>query len=69
MTTYALYVIDHSTPIPLDEYNAKLTGKPDQYFDKLRDVFAFCGGKLRRGRLGYSGLKGNTEYIAFKIVI
>jgi hypothetical protein len=69
MTTYALYVIDHTTPISLDEYNTILTGKPHHYFDKLRDVFEFCGGKLRRGRLGYAGLKGNTEYVAFKIVI
>lgn len=69
MTTYALYVIDHTKPIPLDEYNAILTGKPHHYFDKLHHVFEFCGGKLHRGRIGYSGLKGNTEYVAFKITI
>ena len=69
MTAYALYVIDHTEPLTLDEYSAKLTGAPDHYFNKLRDVFAFCGGKLRRGRLGYAGLKGNIEYVAFKIAI
>ena len=70
MTAYALYVIDHTEPMGIDEYNARLTGKPDYYFDKLRDVFAFCGGKLHRGRLpGYSGLKGNIEYMAYKVEI
>ena len=54
MTTYALYVIDHTNPIPLDKYNDILTGQPHYYFDKLR---------------GYAGLKGNTEYVAFKITI
>ena len=69
MTTYALYVIDHSTPMTIEEHNAKLREMPQYYFDKLRECEAFCGGKLHRGRTGYTALKGNTEYVAIKITI
>lgn len=69
MTTYALYVIDHTTPMTIDEYNAKLREMPQHYFDKLREAEAFYGIKLRRERCGFSVLKGNTEYVAIKISI
>ena len=69
MTTYALYVIDHTTPMTVDEHNAKLREMPQHYFDRLKDVEAFCGGKLHRGISGYTGIQGNTEYVAIKIVI
>lgn len=69
MTTYALYEIDHTKQMSVDEYNTILTGTPHHYFDKLKDAESFCGGKLHRGRVGYSGFKGNVEYVAFKITI
>jgi len=36
------------------------------YCKGMKEVEKFVGGKLHRGRCGYSGIVGNTEYIAEK---
>ena len=69
MTAYALYVIDLEKVTTPDQRVAATRRIPDMYFDKLFQAEEHCGIKLRRERDGFSEIKGNTEYVAFKISI
>ena len=69
MTAYALYILDLNS-ITTPEEHLKATRQPPQlWFDKLRDIEARYDIKLRRERVGYSTIKGNTEYIAHKVCL
>lgn len=68
LTGYALYEIDTTNITTPDQWNEAMNKMPDRYFNKLYEIEAYCGVKLRRGRLGYYGSKGNIEYSVYKIV-
>lgn len=38
-----------------------------KYCNGLKEVWEYCGGRLHRGRCGYSGTRGNIEYLAVRV--
>lgn len=69
MTAYALYTLDMSQIKTTEEYNAALRKPPTKYFDRLRELEEYCGGKLHPMNGAYHGSKGNTDFIAYKVKI
>lgn len=69
MTAYALYIIDLGKVTTPEEREAATRKIPNEYHSKLKDIEAHHGVTLRRERCGFSGIKGNTEYVAIKISI
>ena len=66
LTCYALYELDMREIKTAEDRFEALRKMPDKYFNKLKEVEAYCGGKLYRHRAGYGGIKGNIEYVAYK---
>lgn len=48
------------------EYNEAYVNAERVYCKGMKEVEKFVGGKLHRCRAGYSGIIGNTEYVAEK---
>lgn len=67
MATYRVQKINLSFVKTIDEYNHALNEAEIKYCNGLKEVEEYCGGKLHKQRNGYSGIKGNIEYIAEKI--
>jgi hypothetical protein len=66
MFNYYLKTIDLSGVKTDRDYRYAENAGKTRYFKRLQDVFEYCGCKLKRGRYGYSGIIGNTEYKAYK---
>ena len=64
MTKYRVKKIDCSEIRTPGEYQEALTNAPVKYCNGLNEVWNYCGGKLHRQRVGYSGCIGDIEYIA-----
>ena len=64
---YEVKRVDTRNVNTLDEYKKSIHSATTVFCDSLTDVWEFCGGKLHRERCGYSGVKGNFEYIAVRI--
>lgn len=69
MTAYALYILDLTQINTPEKHNEAMSKPPHRYFDKLRDVEDYIGAKLPRHGFGYSGTKGDTEYVALKVTV
>ena len=59
----AINISDIKTP---EEHNQRLSAASEHEFKTLKDAFDFCGFQLRRERAGYSGQRGDMEYIVYK---
>lgn len=66
MNKYALKVIYTGNIRSIEEYQKAIEDARTIYFDGLRSVFDYCGGKLFRQRHGWSGMRGNIEYLCVK---
>lgn len=47
----------------VDEYNHMLNEAESMYFQTLREVKDYVGGKLHKQRSGYSGTDGKYDYV------
>ena len=66
MNKYAVKIIDWGTIHSLEDYTEALNAASITYCDGLKAVWDYCGGKLHKERRGYSGMRGNIEYIAYR---
>lgn len=66
MNTYAVKKINLSKVNNLDEYWIAVNKSQIKYCKGLKEVWEYCGGKLHRGRHGYSGVIGNIECVAMR---
>lgn len=66
MNTYALKVIYTKDIHNVAEYQKAIENARTLYFKGLQSVFDYCGGKLFRQRHGWSGSRGNIEYLCVK---
>lgn len=66
MTTYAVRKIDLTKIRNFDEYNKAYKDAKIKYCKGLKEVESYCGGKLHRHISGYSGIKGNIEYVVVR---
>lgn len=66
MNKYAVKVLDLNTIHTPEEHFEAFNAAPITYCDGLKAVWDYCGGKLHKQRCGYSGMRGNVEYIAYK---
>ena len=66
MNTYAVKKINLSKVNNLNEYWDAVNKAQIKYCKGLKEVEEYCGGKLHRGRCGYSGTIGNIEYVAIR---
>ena len=67
MATYKVQKIDLTYVGTIDEYHHAINESEIRYCEGLKEVEKYCGGKLHKQRNGYSGVKGNIEYIAERI--
>ena len=63
---FVLKVIDASDVTTPEQYNQKLSAASEHEFETLKAASDFCGCQLHRGRAGYSGYRGDMEYIVYK---
>lgn len=66
MNTYAVKKINLSKINNLDDYWDAVNKAQIKYCKGLKEVRGYCGGKLHRGKNGYSGTIGNIEYVAIR---
>ena len=59
-TKYQVQKINWTDPEPIKNAEYKICFG-------LKEVFAYCGGKLKRSGWGYAGCSGNTGYVATRI--
>lgn len=67
MNTYMVKKINLTNVKTADDYFKAMSNAVVKYCVGLREVEDYCGGKLRREYNGYSGINGNTEYIATRV--
>ena len=67
MALYAVRKVDMSNCKGVDEYIKAVNDAPVKHCYGLKEVFAYCGAKLHKGRSGYSGFFNNIEYTAVRI--
>lgn len=67
MATYRVQKINLSYVKTMDEYYHAVNEAEIRYCNGLKEVEAYCGGKLHRQRNGYAGSNGNIEYVAERV--
>ena len=67
MTTYRVKKINLDTAKTIEDYWKAVNAASIHYCNGLKELREFCGGRLHRGRKGYSGINGNIEYVAERI--
>ena len=65
-TKYIVEKIDWSKIKTPEEYKKALQSCEKKICYGLEEVFAYCGGRLKRGRCGYGGFDGDIEYTAIR---
>ena len=63
-TKYLVQKIDWKNIDTMDDYKKALQNSERKVCYGLKEVFDYCGGKLKRERGGYSGMTNLCEYIA-----
>ena len=66
-TKYEVKRIDWKKIITLEDYEKALRDGESTICYGLKEVFAYCGGKLKRERFGYNGMINTIEYIATRV--
>lgn len=66
-TVYAVKKIDLLHTTTPEEHEEATNRATEKYCNGLKEVYEYCGGRLPRCGYGYSGINGNTEYIAYKV--
>ena len=66
MTVYAVKKIELKPGMTFTDRIVAFETAEKTYCKGMKEVEQYCGGKLHRGRAGYGGIKGNTEYVAEK---
>ena len=64
---YAVKKIDMSKVDTLEEYWKAVIIAPIHYCNGIKELDAYCGGRLPRQRDGYAGFVAGIEYIATRI--
>lgn len=64
--TYALKVIYTKDIHNIADYQKAINEARTLYFEGLKSVFDYCGGKLFKQRNGWSGKRGDIEYLCVK---
>lgn len=67
MALYEVKKINLNGIRTVDNYDNAIKTAEVRTFESLDDVFAFCGGRLRRMTSGYCGIYGDIEYTAVRI--
>ena len=67
MALYEVKKINLNGIRTVDDYDNAIKTAEVRTFESLDDVFAFCGGRLRRMTSGYCGIYGDIEYTAVRI--
>ena len=65
-TVYEVKKVDLSKVRNVDDYWERVNNAPIHYCNGTKELWEYCGGKLHRQRAGYSGIKGNIEYVAVR---
>lgn len=65
--TYALKVVYTDNIHNVGDYQRAIERAQTYYFEGLKEVFDFCGGRLFRQRYGWSGTRGCIEYLCVKV--
>ena len=64
---YMVKKIDMSNVKNVDDYIKASSDATIKYCNSFKEVTEYCGGRLHRGRYGYSGINGDIEYTAVKV--
>ncbi len=67
MNKYSLKVIDLRYVRNADDYDKAYKSAKEVICDGLDDLFKKAGGRLYRGRNGYSAIKDSFEYVAVRV--
>lgn len=69
MNTYRVKVIIYpkERTYTTEEYREAVKKATVHYCKGLKELTAFCGGRLHRERNGYAGINGRVEYVAERI--
>ena len=67
MNIYAVKKIELAECKNMDDYTQAVADAQEIYCKGLEEVTQYVGHKLKKGRFGYSGTVGNTEYIAYRV--
>ena len=67
MNIYAVKKVNYTDGMSWDAYMQAVAEAPEIYCKGMEEVTQYTGCKLKRERAGYSGIVGNTAYIAYKV--
>lgn len=67
MNTYRVKKINLTSVKTPDEYWEAVQKATVHYCHGLKELQAFCGGRLHRQRNGYAGANGQIEYVAERV--
>ena len=65
-TQYEVKRIKLKPNMNVNDYWDAVKRAPIHYCAGLEELRQYCGGKLHRGRCGYSGINGDIEYVAIR---
>lgn len=63
-TKYMVQKIEWKNIVTMDDYEKALQNSERKVCYGLKEVFDYCGRKLKKERCGYSGMTDHCEYIA-----
>lgn len=67
MAKYFVRKIDTRNFKTLDDYWNCIENSVERYFNSMKEVQEYCGGKLHKERAGWCGFDGTYDYICTKV--